>query len=208
MSYTWPPTLTEVKAHIFRGTAQSDTTYDTPLQGYIDAATVVVEDIVGVITSTQVTEWHSGGNGARSALNLRQRPVITVDSVTGYIGNVAQSYTQAADPTASTSYSFTFEPETATITFRVGSGTDYPEPWGVQNVKVIYHAGQTNVPANVRLAHLEVVRNLWDMTQQGGRPSFGGAGAEDDIMSPFDGYAVTPHVRELLKPHRKLPGIA
>lgn len=206
MAYTWPPTLTEVKQLVFRGNS-TDTTYDLILPQFIDAAVAVIENITGPINSTVVTEWHSGGNGARSALVLRQRPVIDVVSVTGYIGNQAQPYTQAADPSASTSYSYTLEAETSTLTFRVGSGTDYPEPWGVQNMKVVYHAGQSTPPANVHLACIEVVRNLWDMSQQGGAPKYAGA-AEDDIPSPWSGYAVTPHVRELLGPNMRIPGIA
>jgi hypothetical protein len=206
MAYTWPPTLTEVKALIFRGNS-SDTTYDTVLPQFIDAAVAIVENITGPINSTLVTEWHSGGNGVRAQLVLRQRPVIDIVSVTGFIGNMAQPYTQAADPSAATSYSYTLEQETATLTFRVGSGTEYPEPWGVQNVEVIYHAGQATPPANVHLAAIEVVRNLWDMSQQGGRPQYGGP-AEDDIVAPWSGYAVTPHVRELLQPNQRIPGIA
>src|ERR1051326_8778634 len=101
MADAWPPTLAETKTHLRIPSGQ--TVDDPALQGFIDAAVNLVEYIVGPVTSGSVTEWHDGGKGTHWQITLRQRPVAAITSVTGYIGNTAQVFTQAADPSAATS---------------------------------------------------------------------------------------------------------
>lgn len=202
-------TLAEAKAHL--GMPTSDTTYDTELQGFVDMTQPLIENICGPIVSRSVTEWHDGGTGNRFQVVLRQRPVISITSVTEYVGNVGQVLTQAANPAAAVDLGYTFEIETGTITRRVGAGTVYPFAWGEQNIAVVYTAGFATTPPNVRLAALELIRHLWQSTQQGGNPKVNGGAAFDGsgTRGPVGmGYAVPNFVVELLQPHERIPGIA
>jgi len=199
--------LDEAKLHLDMPT--SDTTVDAELQGFIDAATPLIENICGPITSESVTEWHDGGAGDRSALVLRRRPVLSVTSVTEYLGQTPQVLAAATTPANAAALSYSLEVATGTIIRRSAAGTVYPFAWGEQNVQVVYTAGFGSTPANVRLAALELIRHLWQSTQQGGRPAFNGNPADGNGFGPAGGgYAVPNFVIELLKPNERIPGIA
>ncbi|WP_067967522.1 head-tail connector protein [Nocardiopsis trehalosi] len=66
-------------------------------------------------------------------------------------------------------------------------------------VELVYAAGREPVPANVRLAALELVAHLWRNSQNGssggGRPVVGGA---DSTVVPGTAYSMPYRVRELL----------
>lgn len=179
----------------------SDTSHDVELQRFIDAADPVVEDIVGPVNSVQVTEWYDGG---RSYIVLRQNPVISVDTVTEYSGATPNVLTAAATPDLAGSYTYTFDPDG--ILNRVTSAGQSFFANGATNVKVIYTVGRSPVPANIKLAALELIRHLYQSTQQSGRPAFGGAG-EEGPWAPA-GFAVPTRVIELLAPHRRERRIA
>lgn len=200
--------LADLKAHVNIPTG--DTTQDAELQGFLDAATAVVENICGPIVSrSSIVEAHSG-NGARTTIVLRQRPVQSVQSVTEYVGgNTAQALTLAANPAAATTYSYTLDIETGTLTRRVGTGQSYPFTAGDDNIVVTYTAGFAAVPANVRLAALFQAAHLYQSSQLGGRPSWAGAGNQgDDGYSTSSGYAIPNRVRELLEPNNRIAGFA
>lgn len=200
-------TLAEAKAHLNMPAA--DTTFDSELQGFIDMAQPLIENICGPIVTRSVTEWHDGGTGSRFLLVLRQRPVISITSITEYVGNVGQVLTPAASPDLAGNLSYTLEPETGTISRRVGAGTVYPFAWGEQNISVVYTAGYASTPANVRLAALELIRHLWQSTQQGGSRTAAAAFDTGTRPGPAGmGYAVPNFVIELLQPHTRIPGIA
>lgn len=203
-------TLADFKSHLLMD--PSDVTLDSKLQGFLNAATQVVENITGpIVQRTSVTEVHSGGNGGRTQIVLRQRPATSLISVTEYVGNTPTALTIASSPSAATSASVTFDAETGTVTRRVGSGREYEFAWGVDNVVVNYVAGFATVPDNIRLAALFQAAHLYQSSQLGGRPSWAGAGAPDDSY-PMPGmatsYAIPNRVRELLEPHERVPGFA
>lgn len=179
----------------------ADTSHDAELQRFIDAADPVIEDIVGPVNTVQVTEWYDGG---RPYIVLRQNPVISVDSVTEYSGATGTLLTVTTSPTDAGSWTYTFDPDG--ILYRVTSAGSSFFARGATNVKVVYTAGRASVPANIKLAALELIRHLYQSTQQGGRPQFGGAG-EEGPWAPA-GFAVPTRVIELLAPHRRERRIA
>jgi len=192
-------TLADAKTHM----NITATTWDTEIQGFIDDATPVVEDIVGPVIQVAFDEWYDGGG---MFLSVRHRPIVSVTSVTEYIGTSAYTLTGVATPDLGTSYSYTFEPSGRVIR-RSGGGGMRPFPVGVSNVRVVYVAGRATVPPNVRLGALELIRHLYQLSQQGGRPAFGGGAAEEGPWAP-SGFAVPTRVLELLAPNRRHPSIA
>lgn len=195
MAYTWPPSVAEVKLQL----GKTDTTDDPELAGFIDGVVAVIEYLTGPIVSTVFTEWHDGGRDTICPLRL---PVVSVTSVTEYLGTMTYALTVVADPSVATLYSVTVDSVTGTITRRVVGGTSCFAP-GRRNIQVVYNAGFATVPPNVRWAALELVRKNWTSTQNGrGR----GSGQDDGQM--LMGYFVPNNVREALMPNERLPGMA
>lgn len=192
-------TLTDVHAHLNIPTA--DTSHDTELQGFIDAAQPVVEDVVGPVVNVTFDEWYDGGG---MFLSLRHRPIVSVTSVTEYVGTSTYPLTQIASPDLGTTYSYTFEPGGRIIRRSTAGLRAFPP--GVGNVRVVYIAGRATVPANVRMGTLEIIRHNYELGQQGGRPAFGGA-AEDMAWTP-SGFAIPTRAIEWLTPDRRHPSIA
>jgi hypothetical protein len=179
----------------------TDTSHDTELQRFIDAADPVIEDIVGPVNEVQVTEWYDGG---RSTIVLHQNPVVSVDTVTEYNGATPNTLTVAATPAAAGTYTYTFDPDG--ILQRVIPGGRSYFPYGMSNVVVTYTVGRSPVPANIKLAALELIRHLYQSTQQGGRPAFNGGALDEGPWAPAS-FAVPTRVIELLNPYRREPRI-
>jgi hypothetical protein len=193
-------TLAETRTHL--NFPAADTSHDTELQGFIDDASPVIEDVVG-----PVDEWYDGG---APWIILRRRPVVSVTTVTEYRGPLGYVLTQVATPDLGTTYSYSFEP-TGRLIRRSAGGGSAPFPSGAGAVHVVYVAGRASVPPNVRLAALELVRHLYQMTQQGGRPAFGtggGGGMEEMIGATPSGFAIPTRVLELLGTNRRYPSLA
>lgn len=171
--------LTDVHAHLNLDLA--DTSHDVELQGFIDALTPVLTYMTGPIQPTVFTgEVHNGGG---PEILLFNPPIISVQSVTEYIGTVAYSLSQQQPGSTVDNYGFSLDnPQSGKITRRTGAGTPMPFLGYQGGVVVTYTAGLPSVPPDVRMAALEDLRGLYQQTQQGGRPSFGG-GAEDDSWS-------------------------
>lgn len=193
-------TLTDVHNHLNIPTA--DTSHDTELQGFIDAAQPVVEDVVGPVVNVTLDEWYDGGG---MFLSVRHRPIVSVTSVTEYIGTSTYTLTQCATPDLGTTYSYSFE-TSGQIVRRSAGGGMRAFPDGTSNVRVVYVAGRATVPANIRMGTLEVIRHNYQLGQQGGRPAFGG-GAEDVAWTP-SGFAIPTRAIEWLTPNRRHPSIA
>jgi hypothetical protein len=160
---------------------------DDELRGYLTAATVVVEHMVGpvLVDTREVT------------VSGRDRLSIPLDGITGVVEVVEDgSILAAAD------YCFD-EHGNLWRGSRPGSGV-----WsgaGVRNVAVEYTVGAAVVPDNVRLAAAHLVRHWWQQGQQsyyvGGEPEAIGAGW-------VAGYAVPNYVRDLLAPSMSFYGFA
>lgn len=164
---------------------------DDELRLYIAATTEVIEDIVGSVLAVTATETFDGGN---SAVLLSQR-ASAITSVT--VSGTAQ--------TAGTQYVANL---TSGIVY-AGSSTTYGTfTAGRQNVVVAYTTGSSSIDPNVILAAREEVRFLYQIGQQGGRPSLGGA--PQDLSWTPSGFAVPQRVIELCQASvaRRMPGLA
>ena len=196
-------TISEVRTHL--NIPASDTSHDTELQGFMDAAQVIIENIVGSVVQTTYTETYDGGN---SYIEFRHKPVFSITSVSEYQGSTLTAVAVATNPALATTPSYTFDSFMNRVVRRNAGGWESYFPLGANAIAITYVAGLASVPANVRLAALELIRHLYQQTQQGGRPSFGGSGS-DETYSPGSGYAVPNRVLELLDATPKLiPGIA
>lgn len=190
-------TVAEAKTHM--NIAASDTTHETEIQGFVDAATPVIEDIAGAVIGTTWTgETHLDACGR--VIYLSHVPVYSVTSVTEYRLGTAYTLTPvSAGALRTTANSYNLDSATGRLIRNDG--------WG-DVVVVDYVAGRGAVPANIRLAALELVRHLYQLSQQGGRPAFGGA-ADDGPWLP-SGFAVPTRVVELLvaTPNMARPSVA
>jgi hypothetical protein len=164
---------------------------DDELRLYIAATTAVIEDIVGSVLTTSKTETFDGGT---CSVPLSQRATAITSVVVGgttltagtqYVANLVSGLVYAG----STSSSSTFTS-------------------GAQNVVVTYTTGSSSIDPNVILAAREEVRFLYQIGQQGGRPSLGGA--PTDLSWTPSGFAVPQRVIELCAASaaRRMPGFA
>lgn len=195
MAYTWPVTAAEAKTQL----SKTDTVDDTELQGFVEAITAVVESITGPIAATSYTESIDGGE---STIALRHLPVVSVTSITEYQGNNAVTLTEATTPAGATSgLNYSLDKATGVITRLSGPGWAYPFFVGTRNIVVTYTAGYATAPANVRLAALELIRENWTQSKNGGRRP------QTDDGYTINGWFVPNRVHELLRPNAQIPGI-
>ena len=150
---------------------------DAELLLYIAATTEVIEDIVGNVLTTTITETFDGGG--RSILLAQVPSAITSVTVNGtattnYVANLSSGIIHAGSTTT---------------------------PWifqeGIQNVVVTYAAGLQQIPPNIILAAREEVRFLYQIGQQAGRPAFNTDLAPQDMSWTPSGFAVPQRVIEL-----------
>lgn len=197
--------LASVKAHL--NIPQTDTRQDDELQGYILAAAELARNHCGPFLPEQHTQYFDGGY---SKLVPDWLPLLSVQSVTEYYGLSAFVITEQPLGAQMDAFSFTADYITGELTRRTFGGEAAYWARGAKNIKVVYTAGRPeDVPYSVRLGALELVRHLWQMTQQGGRPKFGG-NALDGVDGPpvLTGFAIPARVIELWSTYRRPPGIA
>ncbi|MCH0555813.1 phage gp6-like head-tail connector protein [Streptomyces sp. MUM 16J] len=195
--------LASVKAHLNIPT--SDTSHDAELQGFILAAADQARDVVGPVVAEQHTEWHNGGS---ASITVDWLPLASVQSVTEYIGPTAWALTEQPLGSSSDAYGYSVDVDRGQIIRRaVGSAVSFPH--GIKNVKVVYTAGRAgSIPWTVRLGSLELIRHLYQLTQQGGRPRFGGAALDGEGAAVPSGFALPARVLELWQPFKRPPGVA
>jgi hypothetical protein len=194
--------LASVKAHL--NIPASNTSQDAELQGFILAAGELARDVVGPLLPEQHTEWHNGGN---PTITLDWLPLASVLSVTEYVSASTWVLTEQPLGTSTDAYGYTVDPDRGQITRRATGGA-VCFPGGIKNVKVVYTASRTDIPWTVRLGALELIRHLFQLTQQGGRPRFGGASLDGDSSGVPTGFALPARVLELWQPFKRPPGIA
>ena len=197
--------LAEVKDHL--NIPASDKTRDAKLLQMANDLVPVIEHITGPIIQRTIEEWHDGG---QTSIILRKRPVVEVLAISEYRGPVEWTLALVPDPNKGTMYSATFEAP-ARVVRRGPGGSTFPFAAGLETVHVVYIAGRTAVPDNVRFGTLELIRINFSQTQA--RPLMRGwptDGTIDDQEPGREvlGFFVPNRVRELLAPTRKSPGIA
>jgi hypothetical protein len=178
------------------------TDYDVELQTVIDAAQVVIEDIVGPVVQQTVTgEQHRVLTGPR--LPLLVRPVVSVTSCTMYVSKVAYTITIAADPTLTGVYGATLDAEKGVLT-RWTNGVEV-DWWG--SVYVTYVAGRDTVPANIAYGTKQLVRHMWE-TQRGQDAGLVGPASYDEPVLTPSGFLVPNRVMEAVRGAERLDGFA
>jgi hypothetical protein len=159
---------------------------DAELLGYLTAATLVVERLVGPVLVETRTATVSG----------RHRQSIPLDGITSVV-----EVTEDGTILPATAYDF----DEYGDLWRGGSpGAGRWSGIGLRNVVVEYTVGNAVVPENVRLAAAHLVRHWWQQSQQ----SYYVGGAVDEIGTFVAGYAVPAYVVDLLKPSMPMPGFA
>lgn len=158
---------------------------DAEIQGWIDAVTVLVENEVGPCTVREFTSTVSG----TGSWWLPRRPVVEITEITAFghtsTTDVEDYVVQAA-------------------TGRVVATDGYGVPAG--DWTITYTAGWDEVPVNIQRAALMILKHLWT-NQRAAGAGRGRFDAESDqpMGAP---WAVPKAAMDLLKPHRRLRGIA
>lgn len=191
--------LSLAEARQFLNMDAHDTVDDEELRGYIDAATVLIERHVDkVVARRTVTEFHQFEDYRRRAwayatdarrlsvrtLVLDAVPVVSITSV------------------GTTDGLLTWDVTTLNIDGPLGTVTDTAGRGFNGDIKVVFVAGPTVVPANYLLAAQVTVAHLWESQrlQTLKAPGFGG----DDALMFVGGtrtglsYALPPRAIELL----------
>lgn len=177
-------TLAEARSSL--NLASGDTAKDSDIEFYVEAATPIIESIVGpVIVKSRVLTF----DGGRDALVLPYQ-ISSVTSIT-------------EDGVATTDY-------TANLTAGIIYGGDSPTRRtfedGVQNIVVTVSVGSATVPKNVTLMARELVRHWWQTTRQTQRSSFQ-ATAQEVASQPLP-VGVSRRLQELAADVNAQPGFA
>lgn len=165
--------LAEGKEHL--NIDADDLDYDEEIQGFIRAITEVCERHVGAVARTTHTEKHRGGRG----IVLLRAPVLSLTSVTAI-------ETSGTDQTVA---DLDLDQPTGIVQRKDGG-------WMRGPFRVTYVAGQTQIPAHVRLAALIILQHMWE-TQRG---TMGGVrvGGADEVLDPRFGFSIPRRAQELL----------
>src|ERR1700733_2872580 len=138
-----------------------DRTHDDKLLRYIYAATPIVEGIVGPVIVRTFDEWHDGGQFWVQPRRTPSRaigttPVFNLMAADEYRGPVKYALSIVSDPTTASIYSVMVDPGVFTIYRRTTGGGVIPfgaGPFGgamPDAVHIVYQAGQSSVPENIR----------------------------------------------------------
>lgn len=194
-------TTADIKA--FLNIPTTDTSFDTQLGLFVDAASQMIVNRIGPVAgSPTYDEWYDGGS---PSIVLRHTPVQSITSITESYGSSAV-YTLTAQVLDSGSvggaYGYSGDLSRGLLTRRVsGIATHFAA--GLQNVHVVYVAGYATVPADIEQAAKLLIQHMW-ATQRGGskRPGQG----NDDIYVGLS-FTWPRRVEEILSAYY-IPGIA
>lgn len=155
--------LSEVKDHL--NIPSTDTSQDAELQGFIEAASVYIQNITGPITPQQLTETHSGGG---TTICLFHPPVLSVTSVVEYNASTGYTLNQATLGTDAGAYAYTLDdPKSGVIRRRYSGNLVGRFIGGDHNVVVTYMAGQATIPPDIRMAVLQDIAGIYQPSQLG-----------------------------------------
>ena len=131
---------------------------------------------------------------------------MTLMAASEYRGPIEYPLSIVPNPVFGSIYSIELDNRTGTVTRRTaGGGTTLFYP-GENSTRIIYQSGQSSVPANVRLACLEVIRVNFRTTAPAGR----GKLAEADTETAGDKmpFRLSAIAERMLAPSRKHPSLA
>lgn len=163
-----------------------NTARDADIATYIQAATPVIEDIVGPVLAAPRT-LRFDGDVASIVLpdNVTAITVVTENGV------------------ATTDYLFDAQ---RNIIYAGVTGLRGFAPGGRLNISITYTVGWAIIPPTIQLATRELVRFWYQQGMQSNRPAFGDPSM--DVTYTPQGFAVPKRVMELCAPYRKLGGFA
>lgn len=169
--------VAEAQTHL----KMSEGVSEVEVAAFIDAAEAAIAEVVGPLEAESTTSLVRGGG---RALVLPVAPVISVTSVTPYDGTALVLGDMSIDLRSGLIENLT--------------GTRFAD----QLHTVVYSAGRASLPADLRLAVLELVRHYWQ-TQRGGtgRPGRDAAEGYSNTI-PGAAYSMPFRVSELIAPHR------
>lgn len=184
-----------------------DGSKDAMLQSYIDGATIWAEYVADIVLPKTYTEVHSGG---KPKIFLFHRPIISVTSVTEYVGLTA--YTLVAAELGSgvnSPYSYSIDNADLGCLTRRWNMIAGNFMGGTDNISVTYKAGRSVVPGDIKLAVLMDIQGLYVGTQMGGRPAIGSGSPDFDYSSgPSIPLSMFPRLQSMIAPSARVPGIA
>lgn len=196
---------TDVKPFI--GVDATDTSKDALLQQFIDGATVWVEYVADIVLPKTYTEVHSGG---KPKIVLFHRPIVSVTTVTEYVGLTAYTLV-AAELGSGVNSPYSYSIDNADLGILTRRWNMIAGNWmgGTDNITVTYKAGRSVVPGDIKLAVLMDIQGLYVGTQMGGRPAIGGASPDFDYSGgPSIPLSMFPRLQSMIAPSARVPGIA
>lgn len=200
--------LPDVKDYL--GIPANDRIHDARLIRFIHAVRPLIENITGPIIPASFTEWHDGG---QYFIQVRRRPstapgtspVLTLESISEFIGPTEYVLAIVTDPSQGSTYSAMLDPTGRIVRRTAGGGVTGFSP-SADTVRVTYTAGQATTPHNVYEAALEAIRVNYQTTQQVGRARR--AEADENDTGPPLGFFLPRRCLELLSPNRRAPSVA
>lgn len=159
---------------------------DAELTAYVQAATAVIENLVGPVLQTSKSVAFDGGITA----------IVLPDKATAVTSVTENGVTLTAG-------SYFFDPIGGIV---FGGNSVYPRVFypGRLSIVVTYTVGYATVPATLQLAARELVRFWWQQGKAANRPAYGDA---VETAAP-QGFAVPKRVIELCEPFIRAVGFA
>lgn len=194
-------TLADVKDFITGGNpSQIPAAKEATLLRYIAAATQWATYVSDAIIPTVYTgEVHSGGG---PTIVLYNTPIVSVTSITEYVGTTAYALT-ASEAGTSQTYGYSIDNPSAGIISRRWNGFVGNFMPGVNNVVVTYKAGYEVIPADIATYVLMDIQVLYNAAQQGRRAGAGG-GEQFSATLPLNAF---PRLESLMQSSRRTSAI-
>jgi hypothetical protein len=171
-------------------------TYDTDLRGFITAISRFIDKYVGDVAPRQITaERHrSGGN----SLMLRHIPVFQPAGQPWPLTSITPVMT----------YGYTYDLSQLAVDLSTGEVKNkIGLPFFLGDYDLAYWAGRLVTTENIQLAVQIMLKHLWALERNSGRPSGFTPSAADDTTLMY-GFAVPNRALEVLEPDRTAAGIA
>lgn len=162
--------LIEAKTHLRFPDPTDSSSDDVNLQGFIYAATEVIEGRVGNVVQRTVKEYHTGGS---PYLYVREKPIVSVTTIVENWGYYNWTLTEVDTNDIPQDNLFAYSvdnPDEGLIVRRsvgniaipfMGMGDLLPD-----NITVTYVTGMQGTPWSIRLACLELIAHWWQASQQ------------------------------------------
>lgn len=191
------------EAKSFLNIPTSDVTEDETIASFIDAASNVAQFYCGDLLPTTYTEVHDGGG---AAIYTRHTPVLSVTTLTEYIGSITYTLTNQPLGSSTNAWGYTIDdPPAGRIVRRSASGIAWRFVPGLGNVSITYTAGMTEIPEQVYAGISFIVKHLFE--SQRGAASM--PAQFSDTMSPVPGtgYAIPNRAIEMFQTVPRMPVI-